>query len=179
MQGAYLETQALAKAAVSLECSVWLPVLRSRRKAAHAWCAIPVYCHIRDRNAVYVVAPPVNPTCLAQSLQRMLDEREVRNQASLAARTGLTRSRIPLASIPETQEMGKVSRMAPSWSQNTEIRIQTSGNFPLLSSWGCTRLCGVANHDGHRIAEHECGRAFSVFRGSGVEGQANRVFAGR
>jgi hypothetical protein len=119
---------------ISLECRIRLAVLRSQRKAAHAWCASPVYCHVRNRNTVYVVVPPdvlekpppVNPIGLAQWLQRMLHEGEVRNQTCLAARTGLTRSRITLASIPESQKTGKMSRMAPSWSQESEDRGQNA-----------------------------------------------------
>jgi len=55
-----------------------------------------------------------------------VDEGKVRNQTRLAARTGLTRSRITLSSIPESQEMRKMSRMAPSWSQESEHRGQNA-----------------------------------------------------
>jgi hypothetical protein len=105
----------------------------NRLIATHASLRMLEYLHLSQQmqNLAHIVVrrlkpAPANPICFAQSLQGMLDEGEVRNQACLAERTGLTRSRITLASIPESLEMGKISRMAPRWNQESEDRGQNA-----------------------------------------------------
>lgn len=86
----------------SLECDIWLPVLRTQRNIASGWHIMPVFCNSTDRNVIYTIAPPnkpekampASPVALALAFQQMLEDGEVNNQSHLARKVGLTRARV-------------------------------------------------------------------------------------
>jgi hypothetical protein len=76
--------------------------VRTQRTFAYGWHVSPVYRNSLDRNVIYGVVPPddpsktvpINPIMLALSFQSMLDQGMVENQSQLAGQVGLTRSRV-------------------------------------------------------------------------------------
>ncbi len=107
MQGAYPKTPALATAAVSLECCVWLPV----PAICENWSSYLVFLakppkesDLRDENE-----PALHPIHLALEFQKMLERELVNNRSELAKRYGLSRARVTqimnlLDLAPEIQE---------------------------------------------------------------------------